>query len=77
MDADYLGMPELAGQVSVAVEAGTVLGVVRNVGWQDLQSVMAGQARVLDQIDLTHTLQKTTSLISSTSELYVLPERRL
>ena len=52
--ADDVRMPQRRSDVGLAVEPLAVLGVRRHLGPQHLQRVVAGQARMLDEVDLTH-----------------------
>ena len=55
VDPDDVGMAQSGGQVGLADEPLPERGVAGYVRAEDLQGLLAGQAGMLDQVDLAHT----------------------
>ena len=55
MDADDVGMAQSCGQVGFADEPLPERGVAGDVGAKNLEGILAGQAGMLDQVDLAHS----------------------
>lgn len=56
------GVPERGRDVGLAVEPVAVLGVTGQRGGHDLERVLAGEARMLRQIDLAHAARAEQTL---------------
>ena len=55
VDADDVGMAQSCGQVGFADEPLPERGVAGDVGAKHLEGILAGQAGMLDQVDLAHS----------------------
>jgi hypothetical protein len=55
MYSDDVGMPYTCGQVGFADEPFPERGVAGDVGAKNLEGIVAGQTRMLHQVDLAHS----------------------